>query len=67
MTPGDPFAFAGMSDRQVIEKAATHLQNAARLPPGTQRRAVETAKFWAAYDEFGRREAARVICRVSAL
>jgi hypothetical protein len=50
-----------MSDGQVIEKAATHLQNAARFPAGSQRQATETAKFWAAYNEFGRRGDVRVL------
>jgi hypothetical protein len=53
-----------MSDGQVIEKAAAHLQNAARFPPGSERRATEWARFWAAFDEFGRRGDVRVLRRL---
>jgi hypothetical protein len=60
VTAADPFAFVGMSDAQVIELAATHYQRAATLPPGSQRRAIEWAKFADAYDEYGRREDERV-------
>jgi hypothetical protein len=56
----DPFAFVGMSDAQVIELAATHLQRAARLPSGSKLRAIEWAKFTDAYDEYARREDERV-------
>jgi hypothetical protein len=51
-----------MSDAQVIELAATHYQRAARLPPGSQRRAIEWAKFTDAYDEYARREDERAQC-----
>ena len=57
----DPFAFVGMSDRQVIERAATHLQRAARFPPGSPQRQWEWAQFRRAYGEYGRREDERVL------
>jgi hypothetical protein len=62
VTAADPFVFVGMSDAQVIELAATHYQRAAAFPPGSQRRAIELAKFREAYDEYGRREGERAQC-----
>jgi hypothetical protein len=59
----DPFAFVGMSDRQVIGRAATHLQRAARFPPGSPQRQWE-AQFRRAYGEYGRREDERVLRRL---
>ena len=56
----DPFAFVCMSDAQVIEVAAAHYRRAATLPSGSQRRAIEWAKFTDAYDEYARREDERV-------
>ena len=64
MTPD--YCFAGMSDGQVIELAALHFKRAAEFPPGSQRRAIEWAKFVDAYDEYGRREdqrAQRMVAR----
>ena len=63
MTPGP---FAGMSDAQVIERAADHFQRAARFPPGSQRRALELARFWRANDEYRRREDERALLRLAA-
>lgn len=64
VTPVDPFA--GMSDGQVIERAADHFQRAARFPPGSQRRAVELARFWRANDEYRRREDERALRQLAA-
>ena len=61
----DPFAFTGMSDREVIERAADHFQRAAKLPNGSQREAIEMARFWRANDEYGRRENLRALRRLA--
>lgn len=61
----DPFAYAGMSDAQVLRRAADHYQRAARFATGSQRRAVEWAKFTAAYGEYRRRQDACALRRVA--
>jgi hypothetical protein len=53
-----------MSDRQVIEAAASNLQRAARFPPGSAQRLWEWAQFRRAYGEYGRREDERVLRRL---
>jgi hypothetical protein len=59
---GEPFA--GLSDGQVIELAASHLHNAAMFPLGRALQKAEWAKFRRAYNEFGRREDMRVLRRL---
>jgi len=64
VTRVDPFA--GMSDAQVIERAADHFQRAARLPAGSRREAIEMARFWRANDEYRRRENLRALRQLAA-
>ena len=59
---GDPFA--GLSDGQVIELAASYLHNVATFPLGSAERKAEWAEFRRAYNEFGRREDMRVLRRL---
>ncbi len=63
MTAAGPFA--GMSDRQVLESAAAHLQKAAALPHGSLPSKRELGKFRQAMTEFERREAERVMHRLA--